>query len=399
MFLTSCPSVVIHQALILQKAVDNRNHHDWDGRWFSGQSEKNGTAQPTAYRPGRLSPLEILERLYPYQRRAVLELVLQGCNGDLVKAIEHFLSAQDTVVAQQQQQALHQQKQHQHVPQHRLESSSQCRGNPFLNGLHPVGVGVSASSSSPSSSTTSSNSSLSSLRSGLSSAQFGSHGGKLSYAGLKSAFTPLAGMGGWGGRRGGGGGRGGGRAGGGGGARTSLGLQPATPPRCPLSRGSTPPTPSGPPSCSSTPPTTPSSSPAPPPSPPPSPSPPPPPPPPGGHGRGPVVGRPGSPGLRGPGGSGDRIPPVRDAGPSLRLPPLPAAAGSPALLPSLRPHPGQEQRPVGSDRLGPSVGRLGGGFVPEGAEGGRLTVCYKRRKMKGRFVTWRTEGERLYVTG
>ena len=48
------------------------------------------------FRPGRLAPIEILLRLFPTQRKAVLELVLQGCNGDLVKAIEHFLSAADT---------------------------------------------------------------------------------------------------------------------------------------------------------------------------------------------------------------------------------------------------------------------------------------------------------------
>ena len=60
------------------------------------------SALPTAYRPGRLSHVEILERIFPFQKRTVLELVLQGCNGDLVKAIEHFLSAQDTIMAQQQ---------------------------------------------------------------------------------------------------------------------------------------------------------------------------------------------------------------------------------------------------------------------------------------------------------
>lgn len=61
-------------------------------------------AQPAAFRPGRLSPIEILERVFPYHRRAVLELVLQGCSGDIVKAIEHFLSAHDTIAIQQQQQ-------------------------------------------------------------------------------------------------------------------------------------------------------------------------------------------------------------------------------------------------------------------------------------------------------
>ncbi|RUS75257.1 hypothetical protein EGW08_016972 [Elysia chlorotica] len=68
-----------------------------------GNSSKAG---PTGFRPGRLTPLEILERVFPLQRRSVLELVLQGCNGDLVKAIEHFISAQDTVAAQHQA-ALH----------------------------------------------------------------------------------------------------------------------------------------------------------------------------------------------------------------------------------------------------------------------------------------------------
>ncbi|PVD23554.1 hypothetical protein C0Q70_16826 [Pomacea canaliculata] len=61
------------------------------GRDKAVHGDGGNAGQPTAFRPGRLTPLEILERLYPYQRRAVLELVLQGCNGDLVKAIEHFL--------------------------------------------------------------------------------------------------------------------------------------------------------------------------------------------------------------------------------------------------------------------------------------------------------------------
>ena len=58
------------------------------------------SAIPTGFRPGRLNNIEILERVFPFQKRTVLELVLQGCNGDLVKAIEHFLSAQDTIAQQ-----------------------------------------------------------------------------------------------------------------------------------------------------------------------------------------------------------------------------------------------------------------------------------------------------------
>nr|VCU79645.1 Dmrt93B [Euperipatoides kanangrensis] len=55
----------------------------------------------TDFRPGRLTPLEILSRIFPMQKKNILELVLQGCNGDLVKAIEHFLSANDALLAQQ----------------------------------------------------------------------------------------------------------------------------------------------------------------------------------------------------------------------------------------------------------------------------------------------------------
>ena len=56
--------------------------------------------KPTVYTPGRLNNVEILQRVFPLHRKSVLELVLQGCNGDLVKAIEQFLSAQDTIEAQ-----------------------------------------------------------------------------------------------------------------------------------------------------------------------------------------------------------------------------------------------------------------------------------------------------------
>ena len=83
------------------------------------------SAIPQGFRPGRLSNIEILERVFPLQKRTVLELVLGGCNGDLVKAIEHFLSAQDTLVVQQQialQQAAH--PRHEHP-------------GPGTNGFHP----------------------------------------------------------------------------------------------------------------------------------------------------------------------------------------------------------------------------------------------------------------------
>lgn len=63
---------------------------------------------PADFRPGRLSALEVISRIFPNQKRSVLELVLQGCNGDVVKAIEHFLSINDALMLHQssaQQQA------------------------------------------------------------------------------------------------------------------------------------------------------------------------------------------------------------------------------------------------------------------------------------------------------
>ena len=120
-----------------------------------GASGNNARAGPTGYRPGRLTPLEILERVFPLQRRSVLELVLQGCNGDLVKAIEHFISAQDTVAAQHQaaiqastnaaaashrqqpQQSQQQQQQQQQAP-HDVSGpppAPVARPNPFISSL------------------------------------------------------------------------------------------------------------------------------------------------------------------------------------------------------------------------------------------------------------------------
>ncbi|KAG7165105.1 doublesex- and mab-3-related transcription factor A2-like isoform X2 [Homarus americanus] len=42
--------------------------------------------------PTSLEGIDILMRIFPSERRGVLELVLTGCGGDLLRAIEHFLS-------------------------------------------------------------------------------------------------------------------------------------------------------------------------------------------------------------------------------------------------------------------------------------------------------------------
>lgn len=91
-----------------------------DSNYPSSTSRSSGD-HPTATRPGRLTNVEILERVFPLQRKPVLDLVLTGCNGDLVKAIEQLVLLQDSYSAQrahlyqlfqQQQNHLHQRYQH-----------------------------------------------------------------------------------------------------------------------------------------------------------------------------------------------------------------------------------------------------------------------------------------------
>lgn len=53
---------------------------------------------PNDFRPGRFTAIEMLSRLFPEQKRTILELVLQGCNGDVSKAIEHFISLNDAMM-------------------------------------------------------------------------------------------------------------------------------------------------------------------------------------------------------------------------------------------------------------------------------------------------------------
>ncbi|CAG5128709.1 unnamed protein product [Candidula unifasciata] len=162
----------------------HNQHHKVD-------NSNTGYQQPTAFRPGRLTPLEILERVFPLQRKSVLELVLQGCNGDLVKAIEHFLSAQDTVAAQ-----------HQAVLQ--AGQKQEARSMPFISGF-PSNSNVFGHSANNTS-----------VQNGLSGGRGGhshnglrvtghrphhhnpptAHGGavassKYNYGNVKSAFTPL----------------------------------------------------------------------------------------------------------------------------------------------------------------------------------------------------------------
>ena len=55
----------------------------------------HSTTNATECRPGRLEPLEMLSLLFEDQDRRILELVLEGCNGQVLQAIEHFVSRFD----------------------------------------------------------------------------------------------------------------------------------------------------------------------------------------------------------------------------------------------------------------------------------------------------------------
>jgi len=114
---------------------------DDDQRWTTPSSEdvdahtlnqgNIGCPSSIPTSANRPNNLEILERVFPLQRRHVLDLVLTECNGDLVKAIEQFLSVPDTFSAHHshhQHLLHHQQLRMQNVPLLGRGRSDVCNG-------------------------------------------------------------------------------------------------------------------------------------------------------------------------------------------------------------------------------------------------------------------------------
>lgn len=67
------------------------------------RSSEKRSPDPTSG-SARLTAGDVLARIFPSQRRAVLDLVLQACDGDVLKAIEHFLSLSDSIFRHQSSQ-------------------------------------------------------------------------------------------------------------------------------------------------------------------------------------------------------------------------------------------------------------------------------------------------------
>ncbi|CAG2162527.1 unnamed protein product [Oppiella nova] len=111
-----------------------------------------GNNIPADFRPGRLSPLDVISRIFPHQKRSVLDLVLQGCNGDVVKAIEHFISINDAMVLHQN----HTNSGHNYssfTDSHQRRREIEANMSPILGSIKsaftPLSSGISLSASNP----------------------------------------------------------------------------------------------------------------------------------------------------------------------------------------------------------------------------------------------------------
>lgn len=67
------------------------------GRPESALSGRQVSETAEEYRSGRLSPVSTVARLFPGQKRQVIELVMRATEGSVLKAIEHFLSVDEAL--------------------------------------------------------------------------------------------------------------------------------------------------------------------------------------------------------------------------------------------------------------------------------------------------------------
>ena len=58
------------------------------------KNQENAGSQTSTYR-GKLHPFELLIRLFPTQRRGVLELILKGCHGGVLRSIKCVLPSRE----------------------------------------------------------------------------------------------------------------------------------------------------------------------------------------------------------------------------------------------------------------------------------------------------------------
>jgi hypothetical protein len=67
------------------------------------EQQTNTISQRNKIRRHNMSHVEILERVFPMQKRSVLMAALSTCQGDLAKTIDHFITLGDNMVSIQNQ--------------------------------------------------------------------------------------------------------------------------------------------------------------------------------------------------------------------------------------------------------------------------------------------------------